>query len=175
MKKCFIIDGRKIEVENFKVSKTSVSFVFNQKDYSFKVKQLDSGKISLQHINEETHTINYITRVQRSVLKKQDIVLNGIEYHIESVLDLDQAEPEEELKDDKVQSPLPGKVYQVMVKSGDKVKAGQDLIIIEAMKVEHSLCAPGDGAILDVHVQEGEQVEQGQLLIDFNLGVDSDA
>ena len=51
------------------------------------------------------------------------------------------------------------------VKKGDKVKAGDTLIIIEAMKMEHSLLAPRDGVVAEVLAQEGDQVEAGAALV----------
>ena len=62
-------------------------------------------------------------------------------------------------------APLPGTVVKVAVAAGDPVTAGDKLVAIEAMKMEHEVRAPADGTVTEVHVAEGEQVEAGRLLV----------
>jgi 3-methylcrotonyl-CoA carboxylase alpha subunit len=66
-----------------------------------------------------------------------------------------------------VASPLPGKVVQVLVEAGAEVQKGQPLIIVEAMKMEHTIAAPMDGVIEKVLFAEGDQVEEGVELVAF--------
>lgn len=66
-----------------------------------------------------------------------------------------------------VTAPLPGSVTVVNVKAGDSVKAGQTLIIIEAMKMENEVLAPADGTVTAVHVSGGQAVQQGDALLDL--------
>ncbi len=60
---------------------------------------------------------------------------------------------------------IPGTVTKILVKEGDKVKAGQSLIIIEAMKMEAQILAPEAGTIVIINVKEEQQVKNGELLI----------
>jgi len=62
-------------------------------------------------------------------------------------------------------SPLPGRVVSVAVKAGDSVSAGQTLMVIEAMKMEHSIAAPAAGTVDAVHFSEGDQVDEGAELL----------
>ncbi len=71
-------------------------------------------------------------------------------------------------------APLPGTVVKVAVAAGDAVSAGDTLVAIEAMKMEHEVCAPNDGTVSEVHVTAGEQVEAGRLLVVVD-GPDPDA
>ena len=64
-------------------------------------------------------------------------------------------------------APLPGSVVSISVKAGDAVKAGQQLAVIEAMKMENEILAPADGTIKAVHVSAGQAVQQGDALIDL--------
>jgi 3-methylcrotonyl-CoA carboxylase alpha subunit len=64
-------------------------------------------------------------------------------------------------------APMPGKVIQVSVKSGDAVKRGATLMVLEAMKMEHSIAAPMDGKIARVFYKAGDLVEEGAELIAF--------
>jgi biotin carboxyl carrier protein len=63
-----------------------------------------------------------------------------------------------------VLSPMPGKVVKVLVAVGDEVKAGQGVVVVEAMKMENELKAPKDGKVKSVAVKEGQPVEAGQTL-----------
>ena len=62
-------------------------------------------------------------------------------------------------------APMPSKVIAVLVRQGDTVRAGAPLLILEAMKMEHTICAPADGVIAAVHYQAGEQVSEGAELL----------
>ena len=62
-------------------------------------------------------------------------------------------------------APMPGKIIQVLTRSGVSVKKGEPLIILEAMKMEHTIIAPTDGVVREVHYAAGEQVLEGAELI----------
>lgn len=62
-------------------------------------------------------------------------------------------------------SPMPGLVLKIAVSEKENVKKGQELIILEAMKMENVLKAEGDGMITKIHVAPGDKVEKSQLLI----------
>jgi acetyl-CoA/propionyl-CoA carboxylase biotin carboxyl carrier protein len=63
-----------------------------------------------------------------------------------------------------VLSPMPGSVVAVRVAQGDTVTAGQALLVVEAMKMEHTLTAPFDGVVDELRARPGEQVKVDQLL-----------
>jgi len=58
-----------------------------------------------------------------------------------------------------VVAPMPGRVAKVLVKPGDAVKAGQPLVVFEAMKMENELKSPKDGKVTEVLAREGDAVE----------------
>lgn len=62
---------------------------------------------------------------------------------------------------------IPGNVYKILVKEGEEVKENQNLMIIEAMKMETTVTAKMDGIIGKIHVKEGIQVKSAQLLMEF--------
>lgn len=66
-----------------------------------------------------------------------------------------------------VRAPMPGLIIDLKVKSGDEVKAGDTLLILEAMKMENIIKAPGDATVKSVKVNMGEGVEKNQVLIEF--------
>jgi 3-methylcrotonyl-CoA carboxylase alpha subunit len=62
-------------------------------------------------------------------------------------------------------APMPGKVVSFLVKAGDKVKAGQPLAVMEAMKMEHTIAAPADGEVSELLYAPGDQVAEGEELL----------
>ncbi len=72
----------------------------------------------------------------------------------------------------KVTAPLPGKIVQVHVAAGDNVKKGEPLLILEAMKMEHTIAAPRDAVIAAIPFSPGEQVDEGTELILFEASTD---
>jgi biotin carboxyl carrier protein len=62
-------------------------------------------------------------------------------------------------------APLPGLVLQVKVKEGDVVRAGQPVVVMEAMKMENVIPAPHNGTVRKILVKEGDNVGEGDLLL----------
>jgi len=60
---------------------------------------------------------------------------------------------------------MPGLVFDVRTRAGDKVEAGAVLVVLEAMKMEHSLSAPWAGTVAAVAVKPGDRVEEGVELV----------
>ncbi len=66
-----------------------------------------------------------------------------------------------------VAAPMPGKVIKVLVNNGDEVEEGQAVLIVEAMKMEHTLRAPKAGVVQELHCEEGQQVDAGIPLVNI--------
>ena len=66
-----------------------------------------------------------------------------------------------------VVAPMPGQVIAVNVKAGDKVKQGDVLAVVEAMKMEHSVTSPKDGEVTSVACKAGDRVEEGAVLVEL--------
>jgi len=62
-------------------------------------------------------------------------------------------------------APMPGKVIQVLVEAGARVAKGAPLVILEAMKMEHTIVAPHDGAVTEIYFRAGDQVSEGAELL----------
>lgn len=67
-----------------------------------------------------------------------------------------------------VNAPMPGNILDVRVKVGDVVKAGDILVILEAMKMENEILAPQDGTVASVGVNKGDSVNVNDLLVSLN-------
>jgi len=64
-------------------------------------------------------------------------------------------------------APMPGKIVSVLANAGDAIKRGQPIIVLEAMKMEHTLAAPADTTIEAVNVAAGDQVSEGTTVVSF--------
>ena len=62
---------------------------------------------------------------------------------------------------------IPGLILEVMVRPGDLVRPGQDLLVLEAMKMQNHITAHDEATVLAIHAAPGETVAKGQLLVSF--------
>jgi glutaconyl-CoA/methylmalonyl-CoA decarboxylase subunit gamma len=67
-----------------------------------------------------------------------------------------------------VVAPMPGMVLSLKVREGEKVQAGQTLLLMEAMKMENAIAAPFAGTVTRVHVRDGDSIGEGDRLIDLD-------
>ncbi|MEN5392916.1 acetyl/propionyl/methylcrotonyl-CoA carboxylase subunit alpha [Stenotrophomonas sp. TWI377] len=67
-------------------------------------------------------------------------------------------------------APMPGRIVATLVSPGTAVKRGAPLLVLEAMKMEHTLQAPADGTVQGYRVKAGDQVGDGAVLVDFEAG-----
>lgn len=66
-----------------------------------------------------------------------------------------------------IKAPMPGMVLNILVKPGDVVKKNDPILVLEAMKMENMIKAPGDATVSAIHAEKGKAVEKGQLLVSF--------
>jgi 3-methylcrotonyl-CoA carboxylase alpha subunit len=77
---------------------------------------------------------------------------------------------DDEVVDGSLSAPMPGNVIALLVQPGDRVAAGDPLLVLEAMKMEHTLRAPGDGVVARIYCAVGEQVGEGVELLSIEAG-----
>ena len=126
----------------------------------------------MQKLNFNINGKHYEATVAEIEHNVAEVELNGKKYTVEverseSVVSPVAAPKKAAAGANSVTAPLPGSVVSINVKVGDAVKAGQQLAIIEAMKMENEILAPADGTIKAVHVSAGQAVQQGDALLDL--------
>ena len=80
------------------------------------------------------------------------------------------AQGEEQADGGRLTAPMPGKLISFAVGCGDRVHQGQPLAVLEAMKMEHTICAPFDGVVTELHFAPGDPVMDGAALLSIEAG-----
>ena len=129
-------------------------------NHSFNIiKDNKSYNITVVHKDLEKKIITLIInneKVEVSVKSEIDILLKDLG------IDITKAKVIKEIK-----APMPGMVLNVLVKEGAEIQEGENLIILEAMKMENILKSPVSGKIKEIKAQKGKSVEKNEILIIF--------
>ena len=94
------------------------------------------------------------------------LLLGNTPYNF-TLLDAAKALDSVEQQNERILSPMPGKIISCSVKAGENVDKGQTLMVLEAMKMEHAIQASHAGEISEVYFTLNDQVEEGAVLLVF--------
>jgi len=97
------------------------------------------------------------------------VFAHGDSHRLETVDPLAEA-GDEDAVGGQLTAPMPGKILEVLVEAGVEVDRGAPLVIMEAMKMEHTIAAPVAGTVSEIFFAAGEQVDEGAELIAFEAG-----
>ena len=126
----------------------------------------DCGRLVIR-LGNEAFTASAVRRVTQDGVD-YTLFMGGVSRRLRLVDPLDVTQYEAVAAGDgAVRSPLPGKIIDLRVKAGDSVSKGQPLLVLEAMKMEHTLAAPADGTVKSVRSAVGKQVPEGAELVEF--------
>ncbi len=137
---------------------------------SFKASLLDPRpSVEDDNVSELRFTINDSIQTMQVIQCQQQlwIICDGIEYTLQSIelLRTDSVEHEQR---GHLTAPMPGAIVTVHVKAGDKVQKDDCLVVMEAMKMEHSIYAPRAGVVREVFYAAGDRVAEGAELLAFD-------
>jgi len=163
MKWIIFIDEKQHEVF-FKRKGSNLTMFHDNKKITYTVSFFDKHKLTIQQ--------DYIRKNLTYSISTKDteLVLDGLNYslHRENYKDIisNKKQHTENNKNEKhIKSPMFGKVLAINVDKNTTVKKGQTLLVLEAMKMENNIIAPFDIKIKEIKVKEGDQVEDGQILL----------
>jgi len=144
-----LINGELFDWDFVKIAEDNFHVLYKNKSYLIEVVKIDRATKSFQFkINNKIHAVE--VKDKFDLLLEKMGMANGASAKINNI-----------------KAPMPGLVIDLKVKAGDVVKAGDPLLILEAMKMENILKSPGDGTIKAVKTKKGDSVEKGQVLIEF--------
>jgi len=139
------------------------------------IDELDVLELNKDHYHLLKNNKSFETKIIASEFhdKQYSVEINGSLYEVKISNDLDLLikamgfEVGESKKVNAIYAPMPGLIYDIMVKKGDTVTEEQPLLILEAMKMENIISSPRDGVIKEVHITKGQAIEKKYLLIEF--------
>ncbi|WP_295142662.1 acetyl/propionyl/methylcrotonyl-CoA carboxylase subunit alpha [uncultured Reyranella sp.] len=132
-----------------------------------RVERRDDGTLSIG-LGEDTFGATVVRRTALDGGIDYALFMDGGSVRLRLVDPLDVTQYEATASADAmVRAPLPGKIIDLRVKAGDTVSKGQALLVLEAMKMEHTLAAPADGTVKSLRYAVGEQVPEGAELVEF--------
>ena len=143
------VDGQALNWDVVKITDSYFHILHDNKSYRAEIVSTDkTTKTFTIKINNRPYTV--------SVKDKFDLLLEkmGINNAVAG-------------KVNNIKAPMPGLIVDLMVSAGDLVKAGESLLILEAMKMENIIKSPAEGTVYAVKIKKGDRVEKGQILIEF--------
>lgn len=146
-----------------------VEFLIDGNPYSADIVMAENGSCSILH---EGNSYN-AELIRGENGRSYDVNLFYRSCHVE-IMDprvgyLKLRKGSEEKQDDKIVSPMPGKVVRIPVVQGDRLVAGDIAIVLEAMKMQSSYKVTSECMVKDILVNEGDSVNTGQVLIVLDL------
>ncbi|MBS0010758.1 MAG: biotin/lipoyl-binding protein [Bacteroidales bacterium] len=134
-------------------------FTISGNTYEVDIHDIEGGLARL-----EVNGTPYLVEIHREVKPlKTPKLIRPVLREPQKNIDKKEGGPKMEIK-----APLPGIILQVMARPGDKVKKGQTLVLMEAMKMENEIKAENEGEIVSVRVSQGQSVLQDEVLIEMN-------
>ncbi len=164
-----------------------LEFNIIQKHYSISVRQKNENyqvKIGTQLLEMEVIHItpNCIMltdeigtqRIYIAATKQRTYVhINGHQYVIEHLVEKEKTSYREDdhliSADTGICAPMPGKILKILVQENQQVEPKQNLVIIEAMKMEHNIRAPKQGVVERINFKEGDLIDTGQEILEIDF------
>ena len=144
-----IVDGKKLTLDTVQLAPGAFHILHENKGYQVEVIRRDA--------ESRTVTIRVNGKIYAVELKDRfDLLLEKMGMNNATSGKLNA-----------VKAPMPGLILELRIQAGDSVKAGDPLLVLEAMKMENVLKAPGEGVVRALKVKKGDSVEKGQVLIEF--------
>lgn len=145
-----LINGEAIGLDSVALNNKSTHVIYQNRSYTIEIVAFDKAE------------------------KTADVKVNGSIYKIAVEDRFDQLLKQlgmDNLTINKVQqikAPMPGLVLNVLVAEGDEVNKGDNLLVLEAMKMENMIKSPTNGMIKTIAIKQGDKVEKNEILISFN-------
>jgi biotin carboxyl carrier protein len=159
MEKSFNINGIEVKVSDYSLKEDKVSFVFEGKKYIYSLIHKNGPELILDDGQRFGAAVSSPNRDGESMVMAEAC---------EAVV----SEAGKRLKKTHghaggLSSPMPGKIFKILKPVGSSVEKGETILILEAMKMEHSIRSDTDGKVKKIHYQEGELVQGGVVLVEL--------
>jgi pyruvate carboxylase subunit B len=143
-----LYEGKPVDFDFQEIHSNLFSLILEGKQYRVWLVSLENGDYKLL-INQNSFTA--VVEDERQQLRK---AFRAAQKEKSGVTD--------------VRAPMPGLVTQVEVESNQSIKAGQGLVVIEAMKMENEIKSPVAGEVTKIHIKKGDAIEKNARLLEIN-------
>jgi 3-methylcrotonyl-CoA carboxylase alpha subunit len=157
MDKSFTINGKEVKVQDFKHQHDTVTFTFEGKNYFYSLISRDGHEMILDDKGGR-----FKAAVGTTSRDGETMVIAGGKEAILS--DAGKKMKKAGAHAGGLASPMPGKIFKVLKEAGAEVKKGEAILILEAMKMEHSIRSDKDGKVKKIFFQVGQLVQGGVIL-----------
>ena len=93
--------------------------------------------------------------------------IDGTDYETHTTRKFRERKPWTPVDKSKITTLIPGQILRVLVRPGQRVRRGEGVVVLEAMKMSNELTSPWEGTVKTIHVQEGQKVVKNELLIEL--------
>ncbi|MBB2145986.1 biotin/lipoyl-binding protein [Pedobacter sp. LMG 31464] len=144
------VNNEVVELDRLALNANSTHVLFKNKSYNIEVIELNKEeKTAIIKVNNNTYTLTIKDQFDQllKLLGMDNLAINKIQ---------------------QIKAPMPGLVLSVLAEEGAEVKKGDNLLVLEAMKMENMIKSPTDGVIKKIEIKQGDKVEKNEILISFN-------
>ncbi|MCD0487529.1 biotin/lipoyl-binding protein [Pedobacter sp. MC2016-14] len=155
---------------NFEIENDQDALKVNGENVAMDIQQLAAGRFHFLY-KHKSYTVELVS--ENSADKTAFVKVNGKDYQValEDRFDLLLKQMGIDNfaagKSAEIKAPMPGLVLNVLIVEGQEIKKGDNLIVLEAMKMENMLKSAADGIVKHVLVSQGDKVEKNQVLVTF--------
>jgi biotin carboxyl carrier protein len=144
------VNNEVVELDRLALNANSAHVLFKNKSYNIEVVELNKEeKTAAIKVNNNIYTLTIKDQFDQLLkqLGMDNLAINKIQ---------------------QIKAPMPGLVLSVLATEGAEVKKGDNLLVLEAMKMENMIKSPTDGVIKKIEIKQGDKVEKNEILISFH-------
>ena len=156
-------------------------YIINNEQLDLKITPVNAGELKLQHHDETINLKATLVEGQISIDDGQQRWQTPVEAFADQLMfytdkgpvtvgrfNWQHTAPVHNHQNNQLIAPMPATIVAILKNKGDKIKAGERLMVLEAMKMEHTIHAPVDGFLVDIFYDIGAQVNEGAELVAIN-------
>ena len=136
-------------LDYLELSESNYHVLLNKKSFSLKI---DKANFLTKEYTVSVNSNSYNVKIENNL----DMLIKEMGFTIGSSKITNE-----------IKAPMPGIILSILIKEGQKVKEGDTLLILEAMKMENAIICPKNTVIKEIYIDVGETVDKNKLLIDF--------
>ncbi len=160
----------KVTVENavYEVNSENGNFSIENKSFEADILEFKEGKFHIisDHKSYTAEILSFDTEEKSFQIRVNNNIYSvAVQDRFDQLLKQMGIDGAAGKKINDIKAPMPGMVLQVMVESGQVIKKGDAIVVLEAMKMENILKSPSDGVVKKVHVIKGDKVEKNQVMV----------